>query len=352
MTQPELKMNRRRAAFCSTRMMRLTFFRIDRRRLLALAAFTALHFASQGAQAQSAALLGIYGGAGCTGVQAHESFANFLGRRPQHALEFMTWASLNENSAWSMNCWKSGGIESITYSVPMLPADGSATLADGAAGRFDDVFRAFANRLVERGYPNAIVRIGWEFNGEWYAWAASKDPQNWIAYWRRIVTVMRGVPGAQFKFDWCPGNGWTNFLAENAYPGDAYVDIIGLDAYNQSWNPNVTTPEQRWNEQVNQRHGLKWHANFAAAHGKPMSFPEWGTGRRSDGHGAGDDPLFIEQMAEWIATHNIAYHNYWDYSEPIYSSKISDGSQPQAAAAYVKKFKLPQPKAPRLDSVR
>ena len=336
---------------CSTRMMRLTLFRLDRRGVLALAALSALHFFAPSAHAQSATSLGIYGGAGCTGVLAHEKFAAFLGRRPQRALEFMTWNSLLENSAWSMNCWKSGGIQHITYSVPMLPADGSATLAQGAAGRFDDVFRNFAARLVERGYPNAVVRIGWEFNGEWYPWAASKDPQNWIAYWRRIVTVMRAVPGSQFKFDWCPGNGWTTFLAENAYPGDAYVDIIGLDAYNQSWNPNVTTPEQRWNEQVNQRHGLKWHASFAAAHGKPMSFPEWGTGRRSDGHGAGDDPMFIEQMAEWIATHNVAYHNYWDYSEPIYSGKISDGSQPNAAAAYVRKFKLPQPKAPRLDSV-
>lgn len=332
--------------------MTLEISRIGCRSFIALAALLTLQLALGSARANAEASLGIYGGAGCDGVKSMQSFATWLGRKPERALDFMSWSSLVENSAWSMSCWSSAGIKYITYSIPMLPEDGSATLAQGAAGKFDDVFRSFAQRLVERGYPNAVIRVGWEFNGEWYSWAASKDPQSWIAYWRRIVDIMRAVPGSNFKFDWCPGNGWTAFLAENAYPGNAYVDIIGLDVYNQSWNPNVVTPEQRWNEQVNQRHGLKWHAQFAAAHGKPISFPEWGTGIRRDGHGAGDDPLFIEQMAEWIASHNVAYHNYWDYSAPIYSGKISDGSQPKAAAAFLRKFKLPRPKPPVVDSVR
>jgi hypothetical protein len=296
--------------------------------------------------------LGVYAGAGCGGANKLLEFQAWLGRKPDRVLEFMTWQTMVENSPWSMNCWKAAGITSIAYSLPMLPEDGSATLAQGAAGKFDDVFKNFATTLVARGYPTAVIRIGWEFNGEWYPWAASKDPQSWIAYWRRIVTTMRSVPGAKFKFDWCPGNGWTTFLAQDAYPGDAYVDFIGMDVYNQSWNPKATTPELRWHDQVHQRHGLKWHAEFAAAHGKPMSFPEWGTGTRADGHGSGDDPLFIEQMAEWIVTHNTAYHNYWDYSAPIYSGKISDGSQPKSAAAFLKKFKLPRPKAPVLDGAR
>jgi hypothetical protein len=296
--------------------------------------------------------LGVYVGAGCGGADRLVKFQAWLGRKPDRVLEFMTWQTLVESSTWSMSCWKGADVQWITYSLPMLPEDGSATLAQGAAGHFDEVFRNFATTLVARGYPHAVIRIGWEFNGEWYSWAASKDPQSWIRYWRRIVTTMRSVPGAKFKFDWCPGNGWTTFLAQDAYPGDEYVDIIGMDVYNQSWNPKATTPELRWHDQVHQRHGLKWHAEFAAAHGKPLSFPEWGTGIRSDGHGSGDDPLFIEQMSEWIFTHNVAYHNYWDYSEPIFKGRISDGSQPKAAAAFLRKFKLPRPKAPVLGDAR
>ena len=330
-------------------LMNISLPRIARRSLVALALLASLQAALPGASAQAAAL-GIYGGAGCDGAKHMQRFTDWLGRRPEAVLDFMTWSSLVEASAWSMNCWTQANVDQITYSLPMLPEDGSATLAQGAAGKFDDVFRNFARKLVQTGYPNAVIRIGWEFNGEWYAWAASKDPQAWIAYWRRIVDTMRAVPGAKFKFDWCPGNGWTNFRAEDAYPGDAYVDIIGMDVYNQSWNSNTVTPEQRWNEQVNQRHGLKWHAQFAAAHGKPISFPEWGTGIRSDGHGAGDDAQFIEGMADWIATHDVAYHNYWDYNAPIFRGRISDNGQPQAAAAYRRSFSL-RPQAPVLQRV-
>jgi hypothetical protein len=333
--------------------MNLISSRSLHRLALTLAAFACFQFGLPShAQAQTDAPLGIYGGAGCDGVKAFNTFSTWLGRRPPRALDFMSWASLRENSPWSMNCWKAAGVKDMTYSLPMLPEDGSATLAQGAAGEFDELFRTFATSLVERGYPRAVIRIGWEFNGEWYAWAASKDPQSWIAYWRRIVGVMRSVPGAQFKFDWCPGNGWTTFLAQDAYPGDDVVDIIGMDVYNQTWNPNATTPELRWNDQVNGRHGLKWHAEFAAAHGKPISFPEWGTGTRQDGHGSGDDPLFIEQMAEWIASHNVAYHNYWDYAHPHFNGKLSNGAQPLSGAAFRKKFRLPRPKAPVLNSPR
>jgi hypothetical protein len=316
-------------------------------------AAAAMLFAAAGPGTANAEVpLGIYAGAGCSGRDKLPAFATWLGRKPDRVLEFMSWQTMSENSTWSMMCWRGGGIKGVTYSVPMLPEDGSATLAQGAAGQFDDVFRNFAATLVAQGFPDVVIRIGWEFNGDWYAWAAGKDPQSWITYWRRIVTVMRSVPGAKFKFDWCPGGGRTTFLAENAYPGDAYVDYIGTDVYNQSWNPNVDTPEERWDEQVNGVHGLQWHADFAAAHGKPMSFPEWGTGTRQDGYGAGDDPMFIEQMAEWIATHNVVYHNYWDFDNSHFQGRISDNGQPKSAAAFVRKFKLPRPKAPTLTAVR
>ena len=328
--------------------------RLNQRIVLGTIAAAVMQFAAPQAhaQAQPEAPLGVYQGAGCGGAQRLTQFATWIGFRPSLVLEFMSWEALTQNSAWSMDCWSKAGIKEITYSVPMLPEDGSATLAQGAAGRFDTLFQNFAKRLVQRGYPNAIIRIGWEMNGDWYPWAASKDPQAWIAYWRRIVDIMRAVPGQQFKFDWCPGNGWTNLLAQDVYPGDDYVDIIGMDVYNNSWNQQVVTPEQRWNEQVNGRHGLKWHAQFAAARGKPISFPEWGTGIRRDGRGAGDDPFFIEQMAEWIASNNVAYHIYWDYSAPIFQGRISDGSQPRAAEAFLRKFKRPRPRAPVLDEAR
>ncbi|MET0657551.1 MAG: glycosyl hydrolase [Steroidobacteraceae bacterium] len=282
--------------------------------------------------------LGVYDGAGCTGTKRLPSFESWLGRKPQRVLDFIAWKEGRSGWNWVLGCWNAANIEALTISVPMLPSDGAATLAQGAAGKFDAMFADLALDLVKRGFANAIVRIGWEFNGDWYPWAAAKDPESWIAYWRRIVSIMRKAPGARFKFDWCPGTGWTAFEAQNAYPGDEYVDYIGMDVYDTSWDPKVVTPEQRWNEKMTARHGLKWHRDFAQAHGKPMSFPEWGIMTRTDGHGGGDNHRFIEHMAQWIAANNVAYHNYWDYKEKAYNSRLSDGSHPKSAEAFRNAF--------------
>lgn len=290
---------------------------------------------------------GVYQGAGCEGAQRLEGFTEWFGRRPERGLDFFSWEAGESGWRWVMRCWASAGMTQMTFSVPMLPADGS-TLAEGAAGKFDAVFARLAADLVENGFGSAVIRLGWEFNGDWYPWAARKDPQAWVAYWRRIVDVMRRAPGAAFKFDWCAATGWTALLAKDVYPGDEYVDYIGLDVYNATWDPKAVTPELRWEERLHGRHGLKWHREFAAEHSKQLSYPEWGTGERPDGHGVADDPHFIEQMAAWIAANDVAYHNYWDYRAKEYDGRISDGTQPDAAAAFLSAFDGKRPRRPVL----
>lgn len=293
---------------------------------------------------------GVYQGAGCEGAKRLAEFEQWLGYRPERGLDFFAWEELDGGWNWVMRCWVQAGMKDMTFSVPMLPSDGSATLAQGAQGQCDSFFARLGAALVKHGFARSVLRLGWEFNGDWYKWAARKDPSAWIAYWRRIVSILRQVPGNAFTIDWCPASSWTTLLAQDAYPGDEFVDIIGLDVYNATWDASVVTAEQRWNERMNGRHGLKWHRDFAALHGKPLSFPEWATGTRSDGHGAGDDPYFITQMAAWIAANDVAYHNYWEYRAKAYDGKLSDGRQPAAAAAFLRAFG--RPAAPRLQEPR
>jgi hypothetical protein len=281
--------------------------------------------------------LGAYLGAGCLGVERLKTFRTWLGRDPDQTLEFISWEVLSKGTTWGVQCWAKGGRKNVVYSLPMLPPDKSATLADGASGKFDGLFRNYAQKLVKHGFGDSIIRIGWEFNADWYPWAAKHDPQSWIAYWRRIVTTMRDVPGAAFKFDWSAAGGFSTFRAEQVYPGDEYVDIIGLDYYNNFGRPDVT-PQERWELRRKAPHGLDWHRQFATARGKPMSFPEWGTGKGRETHGGDDDPYFIEQMAQWMASNDVAYHNYWDYSETLFDSKLSAGRRPAAAAAFIRHF--------------
>ena len=285
------------------------------------------------------ARLGVYLGAGCTGTERLPAYQQWLKRDVDQTLEFVSWDVLKATGGWGIKCWSTAGQKSVVYSLPMLPPNRSAKLADGAAGKFDELFSKYAAALVKWGYEDIVIRIGWEFNATWYAWDASKDPKAWIAYWRRIVSSMRETPGASFKYDWCPAAAASGFNAEEAYPGDDYVDIVGLDFYNMPVKGKKDdSPEGRWDARMTMQHGLKWQRDFAKRHGKPISMPEWGTGVHKKWGGPADDPYFIDQMAAWIADSPVAYHNYWEYWSKEFDTRLANGKQRGASAAFLRHF--------------
>lgn len=286
--------------------------------------------------------LGVYLGAGCTGRDRLPGYEAWLGRKVDRVLDSLasqSWDAMLSTTRWIAGCWQPAN-RKLTITVPMLPSDGISTIVEGARGAYDAQFRNIAQTLIELGQSQAVVRLGPEFNGAWFRWSALSDPQSWVLYWRSAVTAMRSVPGQRFKFDWCPSLGLGIASPEPAYPGDAYVDYIGGDVYNSNWH-QIPQPDL-WSVLLNAPAGLKWHANFAMAHGKPMSFPEWGTGTRPDGFGGGDDAYFVRSMAAWIKLNRVLYHNYFDYPASVYNSKLSDGSKPLAAQAYLESFGGPR----------
>jgi hypothetical protein len=286
--------------------------------------------------AHAAPELAVYKGAGCDGVKRLPTFEAWLGRRVDRVVDFLdgkNWAAMVGSAKWIGQCWQKPGYK-LALSVPMLTTDKSATLADGARGDLDHYFTDIGRTLVATGHADAILRIGWEFNGAWYPWAASRDPESFVTFWRRIVTTMRAVPGNRFRFDWNPTIGTTKIDPERVYPGDDVVDIIGLDIYNQSWIAQRDDATARWDDKVNGAHGLKWHREFAKARKKPRSFPEWGTGIRKDGHGYGDDPVFVKNMHEWIEADDVVYHGYWDFRAPDFNAELSNGQFPEAGSQF------------------
>ncbi|MEH2476577.1 hypothetical protein V1281_002253 [Nitrobacteraceae bacterium AZCC 2161] len=281
-----------------------------------------------------------YVGPGCDGVKRIPDFQKFAGRKLERtvdALNQMSWPELETSIDWVIGCWDNVKIN-LTLSVPMLTRDASATLAEGAAGKYDATFQRIAETLVAHGRPDATVRIGWEFNGHWQPWAASKDPASFVAYFRRIVDVMRQAPGQRFQFEWCPNHGRQQMDPTLAYPGDDVVDIIGMDVYDEYWTPLESNALVRWTAFLYQPFGLKWHRAFAAEHKKPMAYSEWGAGINPHGSGGGDNPVFIRGMAEWIAANNPLYQSYWDNPSPEFNTMLSNGQFPLAAAEYVTRF--------------
>jgi beta-mannanase len=278
--------------------------------------------------------LGVYrGGGAATSVREYETW---LGHSVTWVLDYLprgSWAKI-ENPGWLTSAWR-GTPYRLALTVPMLP-DTGGTLAAGARGNYDAHFVKLAKNLVRQGYANASLRLGHEFNGTWYRWSAAGREATYAKYFRRIVTAMRSVPGQHFTFDWCPNANTVGTNVEAAYPGDAFVDTIGLDAYDQDWATNV--PATRWHDIVDGTYGLQWQKTFAAAHHKRMTLPEWGVFTRPDGHGGGDDPLYVNQMYDWIASNDYAYAIYFEFDAPDGTHALMSTRYPKASAAFRASF--------------
>ncbi|MFC1419729.1 glycoside hydrolase family 26 protein [Streptacidiphilus cavernicola] len=201
----------------------------------------------------------------------------------------------------------------LVIGVPMLP-DNEGGLSDdrvrqllgqGAAGQNDAHFAELARRLVALGAPDAVLTLGWEMNGSTYTSRCGPDPTAWKAYWRHIVGAMRAVPGQRFRFDFAPTRGADAHPWPDCYPGDDVTDVIGMDSYDLAGSdPHRSAP---FTEYVHEPYGLLAQVRFAAAHHKPVSYPEWGM------YGGGDDPAYVRQMLAWISTHDTLYQTVTDY---------------------------------------
>lgn len=322
-------------------------------RLLCLAALGVALASAAGAGAAAPPTTSGNGGvyAGPASPAKVDRFARWSGERVDYVVEFpdrQHWSGIV--APWFIpRIWgpasRSFKHDTLVLSVPMLPG-GANALAPGVSGAYDGQFRALARKLVAaRLSTRTIIRLGWEFNAGWAGWSAAKDPAAYVAYFRRIVTTMRAVAPA-LRFDWCPAEGLGQFWGVRgglaaAYPGDAYVDYVGMDVYDQGWGANgvvISDPAARWRQLVDEAGGLAWQARFAAAHHKPLSFPEWALTQRADGHGGGDDPTFIEQMHGWIESHDVAYQAYFDHDAPDGDHELENGQFPAAAATFQRLF--------------
>ncbi|MFF5141928.1 glycoside hydrolase family 26 protein [Streptomyces sp. NPDC013157] len=173
-------------------------------------------------------------------------------------------------------------------------------LRQGAAGEFDHHFRALAERLVALRVPDTVIVLGWEMNGITYTHRCGPDPEAWKTYWKRIVTTMRAVPGQKFRFDFTSSRGRDAVPWTQCYPGDDTVDVIGMDSYDQPTGLS-------FDQQVREPYGLQQHVDFAKAHGKPVSYPEWGLFRN------GDDAEYMRRMLAWMDEHKPLYNTLTDY---------------------------------------
>lgn len=157
----------------------------------------------------------------------------------------------------------------------MPQVSGSPYPLDGIInGNYDGYINGYAQQVKSWGKP-LFIRLGHEFNGDWYTYGGANNgggmlngfgdptkpdgPERFIAAYKHVHDLFKAQGVTNVTWIWCPNNGsspnqpWN--APENYYPGDDYVDWIGLDGYNfgtsQTWSGWVDFWHVYANEQNN-----------------------------------------------------------------------------------------------------
>jgi Glycosyl hydrolase family 26 len=329
--------------------------------------------------ATNAAGLGIYDGK--SEPAGIETAANWLGspNSIKYAMDFIDATDWDHiSNPWQLDRWKGTSYQMI-WGVPMVPCGGPSTqcatdvdaynqVAQGGAG---DTYKTLAQNLISAGFGSSYIRLGWEFNASWMGWSVCNQSGSGLTSWagdfvpafRNIVTAMRSVSGAKFKFIWNPivssSASCPNGNLEKFYPGDKYVDVVSLDVYDEVGQQ--TSNNARWSDLVDgvnggqwtsvkpddingqsfKGYGLTWLAAFGKEYGKLISLPEWGLESTDQQSGGGDDAYFVTKMADWIkatATGPAIFWNSGGGTLPLTIPNYTNGHTPDATAAFKAAF--------------
>ena len=186
----------------------------------------------------------------------------------------------------------------ITWEPWHFSDPGAVKMADIAAGKYDKYIDGYA--AAARAFGGEIsLRFAHEMNGNWYPWCLATNGQNpkiWLAAYRRVHDRFRAAGASNVRWVWCfnaesvPNTGWNDPFG--AYPGDNYVDAIGIDGYNFG----DTLAHSRW-QSFREVFGAAYARATKNHPGKPIFIAE--TGCASTG---GDKTRWLREMDAAVRT--------------------------------------------------
>jgi len=150
-----------------------------------------------------------------------------------------------EDSASSLNAIRTAGaVACVTWEPMRIGAGGRETVIPAErilAGEYDAYIADYARKVRDFNAP-VLLRLAHEMNLARYHWGSDaagygpESPERYRALFRRVVEIFRaqGADNALFVFcpnvDSLPVEPWNR--ASAYYPGDAFVDVLGMDGYN------------------------------------------------------------------------------------------------------------------------
>jgi hypothetical protein len=185
--------------------------------------------------------------------------------KPQMALFYLQWPKSPVQGDFPKNSleaiWRQGAVPCLSWEPMFIDNGREITIAAERIlqGEYDPYLRRMTNGVNSWG-KQVIIRFAHEMNLERYHWGTDKTgygPQSSEKYkemFRYLVTFFRkaGVNNVWWAF--CPNSesipnpagspeaAWNR--PEAYYPGDDFVDLLGMDGYN--WGTTQTLEKHGW----------------------------------------------------------------------------------------------------------
>jgi hypothetical protein len=154
-------------------------------------------------------------------------------------------------------------------------------------GSQDTIIARAADTLAAMKQP-IFLRWAWEMNGNWYPWDGTHNantPSGYIQAWRYLHAIFNQHKADNVAWVWAPNvynnptQAWNDM--DNYYPGDDYVDWIGVDGYPSGRN----TPADVF-QKFTDRYKVR----------KPVMIAETGI----EDHGGTVKADWINQLHDWL----------------------------------------------------
>jgi hypothetical protein len=142
---------------------------------------------------------------------------------------------IHDNNSTPMITWEPWITTTVTNTCPITL---TTPLDEIILGQHDAYIRRWATALRDWGYP-ILLRFAHEMNGNWYPWDGcnnNRDPNKYIAAWQHVHDLFQQIGATNAEWVWSvnhvsvPGEPWNDYNAY--YPGDAYLDWVGVDGFN------------------------------------------------------------------------------------------------------------------------
>ena len=181
--------------------------------------------------------------------QSIKDFEQAVGKKPQFEMVFVHWGSdpdfplryarhVRDEGKALVIFWEALDYRRDYFDQPGYGFD------QVLSGALDPYFKNFRDEAVAYGAPIILVPYS-EFNGNWFPWGGTlgnNSPEKYVSAYRHLRGFFVDVPNVQFA--WVANNKNVPDIPQNAleryYPGDQYVDVVGVNGFNYGGSSEQT----------------------------------------------------------------------------------------------------------------